>query len=376
MKKILLLLFILCAQKTFPCSCVVIENFQTKDDLSAYDYIALVKITALPAVHPGWGGSRSTGNINVTTVEQFKGDATSLIFDTAYRSNCRLGVNVGDQWLIFGSEKEGKTLTESCSYTVFYKGRTGERDWATGFKRLDKLRRIYNPEQIVPQRDVIKYPEGNTEIVQHFKNGKLDGLRTIYYPNGSVYLKEDFNEGKRKSFQRVYYQSGSLASNIRYKHGYITQKVVYYDTAELKRFIAFNPDIMRRDNKINNRQKIDSALKVKIANLKITEFWKEPVMYKYVYRKNGAVYESATYDRHGTLTSRTFFDAGKRLINHTRYQDSKLVAESVTDGNTNTYVEIDHSKGEPIKRTFPCDNCDAVFNAENAKPDEILVPYD
>jgi antitoxin component YwqK of YwqJK toxin-antitoxin module/tetratricopeptide (TPR) repeat protein len=79
------------------------------------------------------------------------------------------------------------------------------------------------------------YPNGALGGVISYKNGVLNGVRSIYYPNGQAYETATFSEGNFEGPVTTYYQNGSTHSKKEYKDDYRHGKyILYYPDGKIK----------------------------------------------------------------------------------------------------------------------------------------------
>src|ERR1700761_5983005 len=107
-----LILIILCLFITLPCyccTCGVVGDFKSKDDLKAYDFVALVSIKELSSLDTSDVfrknvGIRKSGEIKFNVIEIFKGDTTTKVYDENFQNDCTFTLTLNEQWILFGQK--------------------------------------------------------------------------------------------------------------------------------------------------------------------------------------------------------------------------------------------------------------------------------
>jgi antitoxin component YwqK of YwqJK toxin-antitoxin module len=78
------------------------------------------------------------------------------------------------------------------------------------------------------------YPSGKTYEESEYKNGKLDGLRTLYFENGNPMVKENHKDGRFEGLFQSFYENGQLNLEGYYLEGSMEGEWRrYYDTGEV-----------------------------------------------------------------------------------------------------------------------------------------------
>ncbi len=291
-----------------------------------------------------------------------------------------MGINVGEQWLFFGSKSKDKMEIHPCNYNVKYRHVSGLRDWQyfRGIDRLDVLRRIFYPDKFNPLADTIKYGNGLPEIVQHFKDGKLQGERQIFYPTGQLYISENFDKGERFKYRKVYSAAGQLIYDVKYGGGGLVKiKTWYYDILELKRWIPIEARINKTTGEIYKVD--DPRVKRALDSIsRILAVTKPSLQYKTKFSRHGRSYVSYGCNQQGKITNYTNVNSRKKVAEFYRYGD---------DGSIQTYRKLDAVKNQEIEHDYhlnearrdfllPCESCKYYFDAEHdngSKPEAIYL---
>lgn len=66
-------------------------------------------------------------------------------------------------------------------------------------------------------------------IEENYKNGKLDGNKSIYFINGKLAESVQYNTGKLDGVSKIYSESGKLLQQSLYKNDKLDGKTTYYD---------------------------------------------------------------------------------------------------------------------------------------------------
>lgn len=159
--KSFLLLFSICILtffsplKCFACKCISKLDF-TSSEIAEYDYIALVKIVNTSPMDTT-AGLRNIRpwffNAQIEEIQRFKGDPIINLEvlggkkEFGYISSCNLGIDTGEEWLIFGELKDdGRIQINSCSRTIVYNSNSIlDFQMRDSRKILDILREIERP---------------------------------------------------------------------------------------------------------------------------------------------------------------------------------------------------------------------------------------
>lgn len=65
------------------------------------------------------------------------------------------------------------------------------------------------------------YHENSPQImtIEHYVNGKLNGLRTVYYPSGKIAEETNYKNGKKEGSYKNYAENGIVFEESNYKNG-------------------------------------------------------------------------------------------------------------------------------------------------------------
>ncbi|MBO9562786.1 MAG: hypothetical protein J7621_08435 [Niastella sp.] len=137
------------AGKASACKCANnSDKIDKPTDLKPYEFIALVKVGKPDTLAAGNDG-RSTMKWNINIIEKFKGQDITAIADRPYFTSCNIGLQTGDEWLLFGKIVDGQLSIVACDRNTPYKRINGEHHWRSPFgtSLLDRLRSLYPPEK-------------------------------------------------------------------------------------------------------------------------------------------------------------------------------------------------------------------------------------
>ncbi|RFZ94226.1 hypothetical protein D0C36_01330 [Mucilaginibacter conchicola] len=370
MKAIITAIFLLLNINVFACSCFMQPAFKSKDDLKDNSFIALVKIKQTAPLDEKYKfmSLRTDSIIHVEVKELFKGKITDAVIDASYRSDCNMILNTGEEWLLFGYERYGKTYVSRCSYSTKYRDITGFRDWNwfRGIKELDVLRTIYNHSFNGDISNTLFYPDGKPEIKQKIVKGKLEGTRSIYYPDGKLYLTEDFKNGIRAGTRRIYDTSGHLLSLTKYRNGLKKEITRYQDTAEHAWYLNYQ---MR-----NNREPLfgdhdhDSTYFAKLLDsLRSLKHWDKEIQYHEVFSKDGRSYQREIFGYKGNVESKAYLDWNAGVYEEWHYLKSgKLEYHIKYDQRKNLKLETDYKEDGSTKDfNGICTSCKLYFDPDS-----------
>lgn len=374
-----MLFLCLAFQKSYCCSCAPIFDFKSKDDLKEYDFISLVSIKELaPLDSPNtFFHLRKNGNIQVEVIELFKGNSTGLLIDQNFNNDCAFNLQVGERWLFFGNTYNGKTAVDKCGYSVIYRKSDGMRDWKYyyGIKQLDLLQKLYKHQPEI-NKAVQFYPSGEVEIVQNFKNGKLNNVRKIYYPNGKVYVQEKFKEGKRTGFRNVYTAFGQLIHQVIYKKGLAKQINEFQDTTEAAWYLNYQIK-HHSDAFFGDRNHDISYFVKKLDSLRQLKHWEKQIKYFYTYSKDGRSYQYKSFNYKGDLEMESYLDWDKQLSENGHfYENGKIQYVVKYDQKANIDTEYDYdANGKRRDFVKKCDACKFYFNKNEpaATPEAVYI---
>lgn len=105
----------------------------------------------------------------------------------------------------------------SC-YTIFY---DQKKNIVSEGKEVNKLRE--GPWKYYHKASKV------IMILENYKNGKLDGTRTVYYPSGKVVDETIYKKGLKEGVYKKYSETGIVMENSFFKNGEYDGEAVYKD---------------------------------------------------------------------------------------------------------------------------------------------------
>jgi antitoxin component YwqK of YwqJK toxin-antitoxin module len=236
--KITLLLFLgLLYKSSFACTCIAErERPMQIGDLEMFGFVAHVRVISEREIKSQNSGELpSQSLLAIDVVEQFKGNKFSQIIENDINSSCDMGVDAGEEWVVFATLVNDRPVISACQRNIQFKAKDGKRDWQfqRGFWELNELRALYgHASKHKPDgKKVEYYPNGKIEMEEYYANGAKNGDRTVFYPNGVIYGREKFINDSLQGESRWYFPSGQLAVRRFFERGKprnITR--AYYDS--------------------------------------------------------------------------------------------------------------------------------------------------
>ena len=78
------------------------------------------------------------------------------------------------------------------------------------------------------------YRNGQIEVEENYKDGKVDGKQTSYFENGQIKEEVNFKDGILNGNITQYYQNGQLESEVNFKDNKKNGKLIHYsETGEI-----------------------------------------------------------------------------------------------------------------------------------------------
>lgn len=221
-----LILLLLWQNSVVACECVPLGKL-TENELKNYQSIALVKVTKIVESYQRLRESPFPAyKIQVKTLEHYKGDTLiELIVDGGHPkfetwTSCPLHLNEGEEWLIFTRPLEqNQQIIQVCDRNTPYRAVTGLRYWQYTwmFSTLAFLDSVYHKTKFAKKgKHEAFYENGQKEVEEVYKHGKLSGLRQIWYPNGQIFAEMLYKRGKLNGVTKWYNEKGNLVRWIEY----------------------------------------------------------------------------------------------------------------------------------------------------------------
>jgi len=325
-----ILILIIFSIKTFACSCRTKLDFKTKEDLNEYNFIAHIKITAIKKAE-NIDTDFKIHQMSFELLESYKGDILNTILVSGSHhslkgwTSCDLGENVGDEWIIFGSDyQNGKLITGYCSRSKRIKSYTGYEDikYPSQLNLKNKLQTLFDkvPKKIKFKGKRVKYyKNGNKQLEEHYSNGKIRGKRKLWYPNAVLQSKQKYKRGLANGTFEWYSSKGNLTKIEKFKNGFHTDTTTIWreiDTSYLN--LKIYSDL--NDVDLKQAKEILSKRKIWIERVYNDE---EQMLSNIVFRQNGEKEKETIYypeqdkqivryfHKNGVLSSEMFREKGK-----------------------------------------------------------------
>ena len=110
------------------------------------------------------------------------------------------------------------TANDGSSYTIFY---DQNKNKVSEGKEIGKAR-----------EGEWKYYHKASKVLmtlENYKNGKLQGLRTVYYPNSKIAEETNYVNGSKEGVYKKYGQNGTLLEQTTYKNNEYNGEAIFYD---------------------------------------------------------------------------------------------------------------------------------------------------
>ncbi|MFQ6599202.1 toxin-antitoxin system YwqK family antitoxin [Flavobacterium sp. C3NV] len=110
------------------------------------------------------------------------------------------------------------TANNGSSYTIFY---DQNKNKVSEGKEVGKAR-----------EGEWKYYHKASKVLmtlENYKNGKLEGLRSVYYPNSKIAEEMNYVNGSKEGVYKKYGQNGTLLEQSTYKNNEYNGEAVFYD---------------------------------------------------------------------------------------------------------------------------------------------------
>ncbi len=140
---------------------------------------------------------------------------------------------------------------DNSAYTIFYNNTFKVSEGTVVNKLFDGVWKFYhlNSEQLM--------------TLEHYKKGKLEGVRKVYYKSGEVAEEANYSNGKKQGSYKKYAENGVVLEEFQYKDdlfhgpalfrdpdGKITTKGHYKNGLSVGRWTYYENDILiRTENK-------------------------------------------------------------------------------------------------------------------------------
>ena len=225
------------------CSCS--NYWNTKEKIESANYVALVKVIDVVSAN-----KLDYYKIKVTEQILYKGNSVSEILvaggsralDSTKWSSCDLGIEKGQEWIIYGHKKGDDIEIGFCSDPMLYKNKDGYRNLNLGFKikELNEVNSYFSKPLLtfIQKNGTLKlyYPNGKKEATIQFKNGLKHGESKYYYPDGTINAEAFYVNDNLNGVRKTYYKDGVVESLQQYENG------IKVDTSFFYGKYKYNPD--------------------------------------------------------------------------------------------------------------------------------------
>lgn len=317
MKQILFtLLMLVQLQVAHCCQCMPDEDLE-------YDFIGLVEICN---TEPIFSDSTYSGiyRADIDILELYKGAELSQVFiwsgypELSWTS-CDFHVSQNSEWIIRArfNSRQNDFSTDLCCGNLIYKNADGMRNWrhSDPVDILNKYReKFWNIKpKVFDQNELIeRYPNGKTEAISSYKNGKLHGTSKRFHPSGKIFKIENHQNGKLDGVQKTFSKEGNLRLLKTYKNGKLHGlNIQYLNSGSIWRKKIYHHDKMEREERFYSKSKqLRSLTSYDFATCtKNTKKWsKEGIIEDQYISYHSGKREDFTYNHKGKLVSKQTYD--------------------------------------------------------------------
>jgi len=151
----------------------------------------------------------------------------------------------------------------SLAFTTFFDQKNNKVSEGTTVNRLN-------------EGDWSYYHKGSKQLMalEFYKNGNLEGLRTVYFPSGAVAEEANYRNGQRDGIYKVYLENGIVAEESIFKNNEYEGEAIFRDT---------NGKIVSKGTFVKNKKKGIWAF---YEDGKLVKKEKYPLRIKFEKRKN------------------------------------------------------------------------------------------
>jgi antitoxin component YwqK of YwqJK toxin-antitoxin module len=220
------------------CMCMT-DAFSAKNALSA-DYVALVKVVRVAAYQrqPTKYAEQPYYTAEIQEVKRYKGEPRQQLvvsgglpsFNTW--TSCDMGIDVGEEWLVFGTVEEA-TFVYPCGYTTQFRATNGfqelqRKEALTRVHMLDSLTNQPVTQQHLSGEVLSRYPNQVVQKSEHFRKGVLHGTAAYFYPDGQPYATMSYKKGRLDGHEKWYTATGQLQRAAIYRRGTRRDTATFY----------------------------------------------------------------------------------------------------------------------------------------------------
>ena len=298
------------------CICENLRSIDSLAQLAEYSFIAHVKIIEDQTFKQH--SKENIGDIGLLTIqiiELFKGDSITQLLEYSKRTSCDMGISKGEEWILFGRNRNGRIAVDACDRDEWYKQINGKRDWqyGRGFYELKRLRQLYqHPIKTYENETRIEYySNGLREIEETYVNGKKDGERKLWYPNGRLRCREFYMNDTLDGKTEWFYPSGQIdVEEYHIKGKPCNVRRTYFDTTNDKSWVEY----------YKTSQKIKGKVYRPVIYPTIQPH------YELIYDANGKPLIHREYNRTGTIDNEETIDWARNFRVIVYYHDNGKVS--------------------------------------------------
>jgi len=311
--RILFILLIVNSIKLIACSCNPEPNFKVKEDLNNYDFIAHVKIKSINSYEKR-NYDFLIHKITFETIELYKGKKiNSLLIMGSHPSldkwtSCDINEEIGEEWVFFAYLSNNMLMSGMCTRSTKIKELNGYTniDYANSINLNQKLKNVFNiitPKLTFKGKRVEYYENGEKQLQEFYFFRKLKGKRLIWYPNKQLKSIQHYKNGKKNGIFEWYSQNGNLIKKEKFKKN--------------KRIDTLNRWRNRNLTKLNAKSysdlyKVDIKKAEKI--IQHNNLWKQ-----YVYNKKSVLIYSVEYLLNGDKYTEYTFNCKTKTKVYTKF---------------------------------------------------------
>lgn len=203
-------------------ACVCNTPPLTKETLSKYKYIALIKIIKLkPISFKTDAYPNENDEADIEVLENFKGSIVNKILINFVRSSCDMGVRESEVWIVFANEVNGYPMIGACGYNQRFTIKNYSPFWGTdnyyknSIETFQFLRAAFLSFPLNGTYKA-KYLNGKPAYTLQFKNGKLDGEQLMYDYDGNKIISEFYKDSLRNGNTTIWYDGKKIHTKCSY----------------------------------------------------------------------------------------------------------------------------------------------------------------
>lgn len=327
--RVIFFFLFLISTNAFACVCNIKPEFETQSDLKEYDFIAHIKVSKIDKVD-GIDPTVKIHQMSFEILELFKGNQLDdiLVYGSNPllngRTSCGLGEIIGDEWIIFGYKNldYNKQITGYCTRSKKIKSFNGYEDikYANQETLAKKLQKIFNIKFQIKEYEeerIEYFQNGNKQLIEIYKNGKIDGQRKIWYPNSILQSDQFYKNGDRNGTFKWYSDKANLTKLEHFKND------IPIDTTKIWREIDTTYLSVKIYSDLNNVDENDAK-----KSLSERQIWIERV-----YNEKGQIVSSLFYGQSGNIEKKTIYFPEKNEYTIRNFYDNEVLQEEVNYKN-------------------------------------------